>query len=212
MSTLAINGGEKIFGNEFKLADYPSVYLETAVLLSDIYLKSRKWSYFGPYEQQFAESFAKYHDSSYGGFMANGTVTLECALGALGVGPGDEVIVPGITWQATASAVCDVNAVPVLVDVDAETLCIDPTKIEENITSRTRAIIPVHLYHRMADMDKILPIAKKHNLVVIEDSAHSHGSQWDRKGAGTLGDFGSFSFQSSKLLNAGEGGDRKSVV
>lgn len=116
------------------------------------------------------------------------------------------MIVPGLTWQATAGAVCDVNAVPILVDVDPGTMCIDPKKAEAAITRRTRAIIPVHLYHRMADMDAIMRIARKHKLHVIEDSAHTHGSQWDGRGAGSLGDFGSFSFQRSKPMNAGEGG------
>ena len=122
------------------------------------------------------------------------------------IGAGDEVIVPGLTWQATASAVCDVNAVPVLVDADPETLCIDAELIEAAITPRTRAIIPAHLYHRMADMDRILRIARKHKLCVVEDSAHMHGSRWDGRGAGSLGDFGSFSFQRSKLVTGGEGG------
>jgi dTDP-4-amino-4,6-dideoxygalactose transaminase len=99
-----------------------------------------------------------------------------------------------------------VNAVPVLVDVDPETLCLDAAKIEAAITRRTRAIIPVHLYHRMADMDRIRAIARKHKLHVIEDCAHSHGSQWDGKGSGSLGDFGSFSFQNSKPMRSGEGG------
>ena len=100
------------------------------------------------------------------------------------MGVGDEVIVPGMTWQATASAVCDVNAVPVMVDVDPETMCIDPDKIEASITPRTRAIIPVHLYHRMADMDRIRAIARKRGLRVIEDCARRHGSQWDGRGIG----------------------------
>jgi L-glutamine:2-deoxy-scyllo-inosose/3-amino-2,3-dideoxy-scyllo-inosose aminotransferase len=128
------------------------------------------------------------------------------ALEALDVGYGDEVIVPGLTWQATASAVCDVNAVPVIVDVDPTTLAIDPARVAEAIGPRTRAIIPVHLYHRLADMDALKQIADKHGLHLIEDCAHVHGSTWGDRGVGTIGDFGSFSFQRSKLLNAGEGG------
>jgi len=124
----------------------------------------------------------------------------------LDIGVGDEVIVPGLTWQATASAVCDVNAIPIIVDVEPATLCIDPKKVEQAITSNTRAIIPVHLYHRMADLDAMMRIAQKHNLYLIEDCAHTHGSIWAGKFAGTTGDFGSYSFQRSKLINAGEGG------
>ena len=155
---------------------------------------------------RFAEEWAEFNGSKFCALLTNGTHTMQVALETLDVGPGDEVIVPGLTWQATASAVCDVNAVPVLVDIDPDTLCIDPAKVEEAITPRTRAIIPVHLYHRMADMDAIRRIARKHGLHVVEDCAHAHGSQWKGRGAGTLGDFGSFSFQNSKLVTGGEGG------
>jgi len=131
---------------------------------------------------------------------------MECALIALGIGPGDEVIVPGVSWLATAEVPVYVGATPVIVDIDPETFCIDPQKIEEAITPRTRAIIPVHLFSSIADMEKILAIAKKHNLSVIEDCAHAHGAKVNGRGVGSLGDVGSFSFQLSKLMTAGEGG------
>ena len=137
---------------------------------------------------------------------ARETALVKLTLESLDVGFGDEVIVPGLTWQATASVVCDVNAVPVMVDVDPTTLCIDPSKVEAAITPRTRAIIPVHLYHRMADLDRLTEIARKHSLHLVEDAAHAHGSQWDGRGAGSHGVFGSFSFQSSKTMNCAEGG------
>ena len=155
---------------------------------------------------RFEREWADFCGSRFCALLTNGTHTLQVALETLDIGAGDEVIVPGLTWQATASAVCDVNAIPVLVDIDPSTLCIDPRKIEAAITPRTRAIVPVHLYHRMADLDEITSIARTHGLHVIEDCAHTHGSQWDGVGAGTLGDFGSFSFQRSKLVTAGEGG------
>jgi len=155
---------------------------------------------------KFAKEWAAFNGSKFCALLTNGTHTLQVALETLDIGPGDEVIVPGLTWQATASAVCDVNAVPILVDADPETLCIDPAKAEAAITPRTRAIMPVHLYHRMADMGRIRTIARKHGLHVVEDCAHTHGSQWDGRGAGTLGDFGSYSFQRSKLITGGEGG------
>ena len=155
---------------------------------------------------RFARAWADFNGSKFCALLTNGTHTLQVALETLDVGPGDEVIVPGLTWQATASAVVDVNAVPVLVDVDPETMCIDVEKAEAAITPRTRAIAPVHLYHRMAAMDRVLRLARKHGLHVIEDCAHTHGSQWDGRGAGTLGAFGSFSFQMSKLITGGEGG------
>lgn len=154
----------------------------------------------------FEREWAEFCTSPFCAMVTNGTHSLQVALETLDIGAGDEVIVPGLTWQATASAVCDVNAVPVLVDVDPTTLCIDASKIEAAITPRTRAIMPVHLYHRMADMDKIGSIARKHKLFVIEDTAHAHGSQWDGRGAGSLGNFGSFSFQSTKLVQSAEGG------
>jgi len=155
---------------------------------------------------RFEKEWAAFCKSNFCALVTNGTHALQVALETLDIGPGDEVIVPGLTWQATASAVCDVNAVPVLVDVQADTLCLDPKKAEEAITPRTRAMIPVHLYHRMADMDALMRIAKKHELHVVEDSSHTHGSQWDGRGAGTLGDFGTYSFQRSKLMTGGEGG------
>ena len=154
----------------------------------------------------FRKEWAAFSKSRFCALVTNGTHSMQIALEALGIGPGDEVIVPGLTWQATASAVCDVNAVPIMVDVDPETLCIDPVKVEQAVTRRTRAIIPVHLYHRMADMDAIRRIAKKHRLHIVEDCAHVHGSQWNGLGAGTMGDFGSYSFQMSKLITGGEGG------
>jgi L-glutamine:2-deoxy-scyllo-inosose/3-amino-2,3-dideoxy-scyllo-inosose aminotransferase len=208
MSKLALKGGIPVTKNLLEQTDLKRRKdLEREYLL-EVY-DSGTWDDW-PDEESMAKTFqqewAEFHKSKFCALLTNGTHTLQVALETLDIGAGEEVIVPGITWQATASAVCDVNAVPVLVDIDPETLCIDPAKIEEKITSKTRAIIPVHLYHRMADMDRILPIAKKHNLFVIEDCAHSHGSLWDGKGAGTLGDFGSFSFQGSKLVNAGEGG------
>ncbi len=169
-------------------------------------LHSGVWSYNGPKEKEFDRMFAEFTGVKYAVSAANGTVTLQLALEALGIGYGDEVIVPGLTWQATAASVIDVNAVPVLVDVLEDTWCIDPAEVEKAITPRTKAIIPVHLYGSFADMDAILKIAQKHNLYVIEDSAHKHGGEWNGKKAGSIGDIGSFSFQLSKHLTAGEGG------
>jgi len=155
---------------------------------------------------KFQTEWAEFNKSKYCALLTNGTHTLQVALETLDIGAGDEVIVPGLTWQATASVVCDVNAVPVLVDVDPETLCIDPAEVEAAVTPRTKAIIPVHLYDRMADMSALKKIAKKHGLFIVEDCAHTHGSTWKGKGAGTIGDFGSYSFQRSKLMTGAEGG------
>jgi L-glutamine:2-deoxy-scyllo-inosose/3-amino-2,3-dideoxy-scyllo-inosose aminotransferase len=154
----------------------------------------------------FAEEFARFQSAAFCALLTNGTHTLQVALETLDIGFGDEVIVPGLTWQATASAVCDVNAVPILVDVEPDTMCIDPAAVERAVTARTRAIVPVHLYGRMADLDRIMRVARRHRLAVIEDGAHAHGAQWNGRGAGSFGDFGSFSFQSSKVMRSFEGG------
>lgn len=187
------------------LPAYPPVYEETAEKLKQLYL-SGKWSFNGQYEQEFSRNFAQHHDAAYGIFMVNGTVTLEAALHALGIKAGDEVIVPALTWLATAMAVIYNGAVPVFVDIEPDTLCLDPKKVKEAITPETKAIIPVHLYGSMADMEKLLEIAKEYNLYVVEDCAHAHGGVWSGRGVGSLGHIGSFSFQQSKTLAGGEGG------
>jgi L-glutamine:2-deoxy-scyllo-inosose/3-amino-2,3-dideoxy-scyllo-inosose aminotransferase len=169
-------------------------------------LHSGVWSYNGPKEKEFNQAYADFIGVKHALSAVNGTITLQLALEACGIGYGDEVIVPGLTWQATAATIVDVNAIPVLVDVCEDTWCIDPEKVEQAITPKTKAIIPVHLYGSFADMDALLAIAKKHNLRVIEDCAHKHGGEWNGKKAGSIGDVGSFSFQLSKLLTAGEGG------
>ncbi len=208
MSDLAINGGKPVFEGKgaIDLAPaWPIPFPETEEKLIEIY-RSGKWGGVKKYEQLLMDEFSAWQGAKYSAWMVNGTVTLECALIALGIGPGDEVIVPGVSWIATAEAPIYVGATPILVDIDKETLCIDPAKIEEAITPRTKAIIPVHLFSAVCDMDKIMAIAKKHNLYVIEDCAHAHGAKQHGKGVGAIGDIGSFSFQLSKLMTAGEGG------
>lgn len=156
--------------------------------------------------RRFQQAFASYVGTRHAVVAANGTVTLEVALRGLGVAAHDEVIVPALTWVATAGAAVYINAVPVFADVDRETLCIDPASVEAAITPRTRAIIAVHLASSMADVDALRAIAAARGLALIEDCAHAHGARWSGKAAGSFGDAGSFSFQSSKLLTAGEGG------
>lgn len=208
MSKLACLGGTPVTENLLQHSELVKRQNLEKQYLNEVY-DSGKWDDW-PEEESMASIFqkewAEFNNSKYCALLTNGTHTLQVALETLDIGVGDEVIVPGLTWQATASAVCDVNATPVIVDVEEDTLCIDPEKVEQAITPKTRAIIPVHLYHRMANLDRLFEIAKKHNLHLIEDSAHSHGSQWKGKNSGTMGVFGSFSFQRSKLMNAGEGG------
>jgi len=177
-------------------------------------VRSGEWSWYGPHERAFSAEFAGFCGAKYCMLMSNGTVTIQCALQGVGVKPGDDVIVPGLTWCATAQAAFDIGANVVLVDIDPETYCIDPKAIEAAITEKTTAIVPVHLYGCMCDMDAIMDIARRYNLKVVEDVAHQHGGIWRlttpegtvNKVAGAIGDAGSFSFQQSKVLTCGEGG------
>ena len=206
MAKLAVNGGTPLFNEgDYQIEPWPPVRESTADKIREIYL-SRAWSFNSPTEQAFENEYAAYHDAKYGVMMSNGTVTLECALGVLGVGPGDEVIVPDVTWIATAMSVRYVGATCVFADIEKTTACLDPDSFERLITPRTKAVIPVHLYGGMADLDKIIAIAKKHNIAVIEDCAHMQGGKWNGRGCGSWGDIGSVSFQQSKTLSAGEGG------
>ncbi len=206
MSQLAILGGPKTRTEpypEWPVWDQRDIDAVTEVI------KSGRWGGFpypGPKTAELARKFAKLQGGGYAVPMANGTVTMEVACRAAGIGWGDEVIVPAYTFQATAAAPMAAGAIPVIVDVDPNTYCLDPKAVEKAITPKTKAIIPVHLGHQMADMDAIMALAEKHNLIVIEDCAHAHGAKWNGQGAGTIGHFGSFSMQSSKILTTGEGG------
>jgi len=160
----------------------------------------------GKYVTEFERRFANYCDCRYGVGVCNGTVSLHLALTALDIGKGDEVIVPTFTMIASAFAVCYTGAIPVFVDADPETWNIDVIKIEERITSRTRAIMPVHLFGLMCDMDAIVYLAKKYNLLIIEDAAEAHGSEYQGKKAGSFSDIASFSFFANKNITTGEGG------
>lgn len=172
-------------------------------------IRTGQWGghpYPGPRTAEFTRWFSELQGGGFPVAMMNGTVTMEVALRAAGIGWGDEVIVPSYTFQATAAAPLAAGAIPVIADIDPETYCLSPSAVEAAITPHTRAIIAVHLGAQMADMDALLEIARRHQLVLIEDCAHAHGARWRGQGAGTLGDFGSFSLQSSKILTAGEGG------
>ncbi len=158
------------------------------------------------YIKEVTKNFLELQNGKYGTPLANGTVTMEAALKALKIGEGDEVIVPALTFYSTVSVVLKAGATPVIVDVDKDTFQISINDIKKVITHNTKAIIPVHLAGGMCDMDEIISIADEYNIKVIEDCAHAHGSYWRGQGAGTIGDFGSFSFQHSKLISSGEGG------
>lgn len=160
----------------------------------------------GKFIEEFENEFAKYCGVRYGIATSNGTSALHLALAALGIKKGDEVIVPDLTFIATANVVRYCGAKPVFVDSHPDYWCIDPNKIEEKITKRTKAIIPVHIYGHPCDMDPILRIAKKHHLYVIEDCAEAHGAEYKGKKVGSFGDVSCFSFYGNKIITTGEGG------
>lgn len=170
-------------------------------------LRSGRWGKAAGSEvTRFEQRFATHHGAKHGIAVVNGTVSLRIALLAGGIEAGDEVIVPPYSFLATAGAVIEANATPVFVDVALDTFNIDPRAIEAAVTPRTRAIIPVHVGGLPCDMDAIGAVARRHGLTVIEDAAHAHGSAYRGRPVGALGDMGSFSFQSSKNMTAGEGG------
>lgn len=156
--------------------------------------------------QEFADRFTARLGARHGVLMCNGTVTLSVALRALGVHAGDEVITTSFTWIGTIAGIVHVNAVPVLADITDDTWCIDPVRVEEAITDRTKAIMVVHLGDQVTDMDAIMDIAQRHGLLVIEDCAHAHFAEWRGQCVGTIGHAGSYSFETSKIMTCGEGG------
>ena len=160
----------------------------------------------GKYVTAFEVEFAKYCGCKYGVSVCNGTIALHLALIALGIGKDDEVIVPAFTMIASAFAVCYTGAMPVFVDADPKTWNIDVSKIEEKITSKTKAIMPVHIFGKVCEMDKIHELAKKYNLYVIEDAAEAHGAEYKGKKAGNLSNVSAFSFFANKNITTGEGG------
>jgi dTDP-4-amino-4,6-dideoxygalactose transaminase len=203
---LAITGGKALRKTPF--TQWPLGTNSEMAALKDV-LTSSKWGgqpFPGKHASAFAKKFAKVHTVKYAQCVNTGTVAIQAALKAVGLQPGDEVIAPAYTWEGTVGPVLLLGAVPVFVDVDPDTYCLDAKLIEKAITPKTKAILPVHLGMRFADMDEILRIAAKHNLKVIEDCAHAHGGKWKGKGTGSMGDLGAFSFQSSKLITCGEGG------
>lgn len=211
MAKLAIDGGTPVRTKPF--SPWPIFgELEEQLVLQAV--RSGKWGGVGttvsdeyqPMLPQIEKKFAEYQNARYGVSVANGTVAITSALQAAEVRPGDEVIVPAYTFIASATAGLSYGVIPVFVDIEEDTLLIDPTKIEQAITPRTKAIIAVHIAGAPANMTEIKKIAEKYNLIVIEDAAQAVGAEWEGKKVGALGHLGTFSFQSSKNLNCGEGG------
>lgn len=207
---LALNGGTPVRQAE-SWPRWPIYTAETESALKGV-LASRRWSIAGFYlgkttnEQEFSRQWAAFNGAKYCVPTTNGSSSLLIALEALDVGAGDEVIVPALTWIAPATAVVNVNATPVIVDVDPKTFCLDVNAVRAAITPKTRAIIAVHLYGSMVDMDALLALAAEKGIAVIEDCAQTHGSVWSGKKAGSMGNIGVFSMHQGKVLTSGEGG------
>lgn len=204
MAKLAINGGTPIRTKPFPV--WP-IWDQSEINNLKEVIESGKWgSLHGTKTKMFAEKFADYHQAKHGVCVTSGTEALSIALKSTGIGCGDEVILPAYTFIASATAVLNVGAIPIFVDIDPQTYNIDINKIKPAITEKTKAIMVVHFGGRAVDMDGVLAIAKQHKLKVIEDAAQAWGSEWNHQPIGAIGDVGGFSFQSSKNITSAEGG------
>ena len=203
--TIFREGKNKNIGNELILTAGPSIGSREKAFALDAasYGWNNQWS---KYLKEFEKEFANYVGVKHAMATSSCTGALHIAMMALGISPGDEVIVPDITWVATANAVMLAGGTPVFADIDFKTWKIDPKSIESLINNNTKAIIPVHLYGNPCNMDEIIDIAKKHNLFIVEDAAPSIGATYKGKRTGSFGDFSAFSFQGAKLAVTGEGG------
>ena len=202
---LAIHGGKRTVP-EGANEPWPPITQEDIAAVVAVLKSGVLW---GPMEEQvlgLQEDFARYIGAKHALVVNSGTAALHASVCAAGVGPGDEVITPAYSFWATAQAVLAQNGIPVFADIEPETMNMDPARIEEKITDRTVALLPVHVHGLCADMDPILEIARKHNLKVIEDAAQAAGATYKGRSAGVLGDIAGFSLNGSKNLPAGEGG------
>lgn len=207
-----------IVNEQMQLVDYAEYDESVHISLAQPQLNGNEYKYLmdaflstwisstGKYITKFEETFSRYCGTQYGIATSNGTTALHLALSALGIGEGDEVIVPDITFAATINAVIYTGATPVIVDIEEDSWCIDPLEIEKAITPQTRAIIPVHIYGQPCDMGKICEIASRNNIYIIEDCAEAHGAEWNNKRVGSFGIISCFSFFGNKVVTTGEGG------
>ena len=206
MEKLAILGGPAVRTTAWP--DWPECDERESRALQRV-LESRSWGGFPSPNREaraFSEAFAGYVGTRFAVPCANGTFSLTLALQAAGLSPGAEVITTAYTFVGTAGGIVAAGGVPVFVDILADSYCLDPDAVEAAISERTEAVIPVHLASAMADMDRLAALCSARGLILIEDCAHAHGMRWRGRCAGSIGDLGSFSMQSSKLLTAGEGG------
>ncbi len=208
MVELAIKGGKPIAPQGLQ-TNWPIFDSSDRDAIVDVLESGSWWSLSHDPESkngEFEEAFTQYLGAEFGITVDNGTDAIALALKACGVEAGDEVIVPAVSFVATATAVVQVNGIPVFADITPDTYQIDPQDVENRITDQTKAIIPVHYGGYPADMDEIMDIADRHHLYVIEDAAEAHGSEWRGEKVGSIGDLGTFSFQQGKPLACGEGG------
>lgn len=204
MNILAVNGGEPYKKTPFPkwpISDERELELITEVLKSGNW-----WRATGDKVITFEKEFSAFQGTEYCLGVTSGTHAIELCLSVLGIGKGDEVIIPAFTYISTGAAVVNCCATPVLVDVDLDTFCMSPESFEKAITSKTRAVIPVHMAGHACNMERICQIANQFNIKVIEDAAHGHGGEWKHKRLGSFGDMAIFSFQNGKLMTCGEGG------
>lgn len=203
---LAARGGEPELAGLDEFPAWPQPVPEDEQAILEV-LRSGAWgSTHGNQVAEFEAEFAAAQGAKHAIALSNGTLALAAALRAAGVGVGDEVIVPPYTFIATAAAPLFVGAIPVFADVDPRTHLLDPAAVEAAITERTKAVIPVHLAGNVADLDAFAELGRRHGIAIVEDSAQAVGAQWRGRGVGATGHLGTFSFQSSKNLTAGEGG------
>ncbi|MGF1600595.1 MAG: DegT/DnrJ/EryC1/StrS family aminotransferase [Thermosynechococcaceae cyanobacterium] len=203
MGQLALLGGAPIVQTPF--SDWP-VFDQREVEATRAIAASGIWDSTHPVVAELEAQFSAFHDTCHGLTVTNGSQTMEIILRGLGVGRGDEVIVPAFTFLATATAVLMVGATPIIVDICPKTFTLDPEAVKTAITPRTKAVMPVHIAGVTGTINEIVQIAAQHQLFVIEDCAHAHGSQSRGRSAGSFGNAGSFSFQGGKVITAGEGG------
>ncbi len=188
-----------------RLPHWPQAGEREAELLCTV-LESQQWGGFHPFIRDFEESFAAFQHCRHGVALFNGTVSLELALSVLGVVQGDEVIVPAISFISSATAVSRVGAVPVFVDLEPESFNLDPDRVRQAISPKTKALMAVHFGGTPCRIDELGSICRERGLILLEDAAHAQGSEWNGRRAGSFGVVGSFSFQNGKVLTAGEGG------
>ena len=201
---LAINGGSPVVPEDFKFKTWPEITeTDYEYVLASLRQDNHAW---GPNCVKLNEEWAAWNGHKHALATNSGTAALHMCLAACGAGPGDEIITTTTSWTSTATSVLHHNAIPVFCEIDWDTMQMNPLKIEERITDRTKAIIAVHYWGLPCDMDPIMKIAKKHGLYVIEDACQAHGALYKNKKIGTIGDCAAFSLNQNKNFSAGEGG------